>query len=69
MLVETNNVTDMFPEYVWGMDNLTSYCKERWGATPDPEWTRTYFGGSATDPARPFRDTGKHHTFIYCTHT
>ena len=34
---------------------LTSYCNKRWGVTPDPNWVRTHFGGSAADPTSGFR--------------
>jgi dipeptidyl-peptidase II len=58
LLVSTNNVTDMFPPYEWNMDTLTSYCKKRWNVVPNPNWTRTYFGGTAADPAKAFRESG-----------
>lgn len=34
--VDTNNVTDMFPAAPYDFDQLTAYCQEHWGATPDP---------------------------------
>lgn len=34
--VDTNNVTDMFPPAPYDFDQLTAYCQQHWGATPDP---------------------------------
>eukprot|EP00929_Paragymnodinium_shiwhaense_P115183 TRINITY_DN83875_c0_g1_i1.p1 TRINITY_DN83875_c0_g1~~TRINITY_DN83875_c0_g1_i1.p1 ORF type:complete len:460 (-),score=40.67 TRINITY_DN83875_c0_g1_i1:32-1411(-) len=34
----TNNRTDMFPPRSWNLPQLRSYCENRWGVSPKPEW-------------------------------
>eukprot|EP00658_Telonema_sp_P-2_P016972 TRINITY_DN16571_c0_g2_i1.p1 TRINITY_DN16571_c0_g2~~TRINITY_DN16571_c0_g2_i1.p1 ORF type:complete len:459 (-),score=76.95 TRINITY_DN16571_c0_g2_i1:297-1673(-) len=38
----TNNLTDMFPPRTWGADQLRSYCHQKWGEFPEPEWYKPW---------------------------
>ena len=40
---ETNNVTDMFPPYYWGINNLTEYCAQEFGTLPQAERMQIWF--------------------------
>jgi len=39
----TNNVTDMFPPFVWSNKNLTEYCNKVYGVTPEPDAMQVWF--------------------------
>ena len=39
----TNNVTDMFPPFVWDNNNLTEYCNKVYGVTPEPKAMQVWF--------------------------
>ena len=39
----TNNVTDMFPPFVWDNKNLTEYCNKVYGVTPEPQQMQVWF--------------------------
>ena len=39
----TNNVTDMFPPFVWNNNNLTEYCNATYGVIPEPQEMQTWF--------------------------
>ena len=34
--VDTNGVTDMFPDAPYNFEKLSQYCHETWGVQPDP---------------------------------
>ena len=41
----TNNVTDMFPELSFTLEERTVYCKKRWGIEPRLDWMRMNMWG------------------------
>jgi len=41
--MDTNNITDMFPPRIWELNNLTIYCQETFGTTPNPTWMQIWF--------------------------
>eukprot|EP01084_Bolivina_argentea_P289039 496228_1 len=40
---QTNNITDMFPPYIWDLNNLTAYCKQEFGVIPQTERMQIWF--------------------------
>ena len=41
--METNNVTDMFPPFVWSNKDLEAYCQKKYGVKPDIESVQVWF--------------------------
>jgi len=41
--MQTNNVTDMFPPFLWSNQNLTEYCKRTYNVTPDFSFMKIWF--------------------------
>eukprot|EP01084_Bolivina_argentea_P039889 73704_1 len=39
----TNNITDMFPPFHWDIHNLTKYCNQVYGVTPEPDQMQVWF--------------------------